>query len=68
MATNDLRNADLSKLQVNDMTKEQKLELRRRYQNFLKQYMKDAAKASAAPPPPKKHTKWVPTKVIRKPL
>jgi len=72
VSNHDLRNADLSSLRVNDMTTEQKTELRRRYQEFLRHVMKKgSATAGASPgpaPAPPKHTKWVPSKVIRKPL
>lgn len=65
MSEDDLQNADLSNLRVNEMTVEQRMEMRRRYQNFIRNVMKGSAIGSSSPPAAKNPTKWVPTKVIR---
>lgn len=59
MPNDDLRNADLSHLRVQEMTPEQRAELRRRYDDFLERVVKPtAARAPAAPR--KKVQAWAP--------
>jgi len=57
---NGLRQADLSNLRVQDMTPEQRAELRRRYADFVRHF--DCAPPSAAPPKAgrKRIRKWMP--------
>ncbi|GGF32728.1 hypothetical protein GCM10011611_43640 [Aliidongia dinghuensis] len=54
----DLRQADLSSLTINQMTKEQRAELRRRFEEFVSAFTKHNpnARITAAP----KVRKWVP--------
>jgi hypothetical protein len=65
--TEDLRQADLSHLDVRDMTPAQRAELRRRYEVFVAR-MRSASHAAKLPAPPKKQKKlpkWTPTKRVR---
>jgi hypothetical protein len=56
----ELRHADLSHLRLQDMTPDQRAELRRRYDYFVKHF---GAARAATPPAPKSTArvrKWVP--------
>ena len=59
MPDEDLRQADLSHLRIEDMTDAQRAELRRRYNDFVERVLK---RPSAAVPaaPTKKVAKWMP--------
>jgi hypothetical protein len=56
----DLRNADLSNLSVDDMSPEQRAEMRRRFRDFLQNVWKAAPATPSRPA--KKIRRWVPTK------
>jgi hypothetical protein len=56
----DLRQADLSHLAVKDMTPEQRAELRRRYDEFVKNVVRAGERSQKLPGPAKKLRKWVP--------
>ncbi len=53
----DLSQADLSNLSLKDMTPAQRAEMRRRYDDFMKTFKKDAV---APTPMPAGVRKWVP--------
>ena len=61
MEQKNLRNADLSHLLVQDMTPEQRAEMRRRFEHFVRNVMR---KGKAAPRPQKtpRPAKWLPGK------
>ncbi len=61
MPDEDLQQADLSHLRLNDMTAAQKAEMRRRYVDFVRRL----AKPPASPIRVSKATSWVPAKKIR---
>ena len=65
MRQDDLRQADLSRLTVSDMTPAQRAELKRRYQRFVANFQPET---EAKPPagPARKPKKWVPTKKVKK--
>jgi hypothetical protein len=54
-----LRNADLSHLRVQDMTPEQRAEIRRRYEHFVRNIMR-RGKAAAGPQKTPHVAKWTP--------
>jgi len=58
----DLRNADLSKLSVEEMTPAQRDELRRRFRDFLQNVWTARPNAAERPQPAKKVRRWIPTK------
>ena len=58
-ADEDLRQADLSHLTVNEMTTAQRLEIRRRYAEFIKRLVKPSA-AKPMPTPVRPSSKWTP--------
>ena len=55
----DLRQADLSHLAVNEMTTAQRAEIRRRYADFIKRLAKPST-ARPVPVPARTSTKWMP--------
>jgi hypothetical protein len=59
----DLRNADLSKLSVGEMSPEQRAEMRRRFQDFLANVWKTPSR-EAKPAPRKPVRPWRPTKRV----
>jgi hypothetical protein len=62
MADDDLRQADLSNLMVQDMTPAQKAEMRRRYAEFVETMRSRRLLATKLPPATaKKLQKWVPS-------
>ena len=67
MSDDELRQADLSHLRIDQMTPEQKAEIRRRYDEFVRSLAGRAPKPSrnAASATPPNATKWVPTKKVR---
>jgi hypothetical protein len=64
MSDDELRQADLSHLRIDQMTPEQKAEMRRRYDEFVRSIAGRAPKPSrsAAGTAPPNTTKWVPKK------
>jgi hypothetical protein len=58
-ADEDLRQADLSHLAVNEMTIAQRAEIRRRYADFIKRLAKPPA-AKPTPTPTRPSSKWTP--------
>jgi hypothetical protein len=62
MSDTDLRNADLSELDVRDMTAEQRAELRRRYVDFVQRVGRRPTKAAAPAPKSRGARAWVPGK------
>ncbi|HEX3499978.1 MAG TPA: hypothetical protein VHT04_11720 [Stellaceae bacterium] len=62
-ADNDLRQADLSHLQLGEMTAAQRAEIRRRYADFIKRLAKPTLPRTAATPA-QSSTKWVPGKKV----
>jgi hypothetical protein len=64
MEDDDLRQADLSRLSVGEMTPAQRAELKRRYQKFVANFQPETeAKLPASPA--RKPKKWVPGKKVR---
>jgi hypothetical protein len=61
MEEKNLRNADLSHLRVQEMTPEQRAEMRRRFEHFVRNVMRKG-KAAAAPQKTPRAAKWVPGK------
>ena len=59
MTDEDLQQADLSHLRLNDMTPAQKAEMRRRYVDFVRRL----AKPPAGPVRVTKATNWLPRKI-----
>jgi hypothetical protein len=59
MKNDDLSQADLSHLRVQDMTDAQRAELRRRFEDFVTRVVKRPL-PGAAGTPPKRAEKWVP--------
>jgi hypothetical protein len=55
---NDLRQADLSHLNVNEMTTEQRAEIRRRFEEFVSAFRKTGPNQQITAAP--KVKKWVP--------
>jgi hypothetical protein len=55
-----LRQADLSHLRLQDMTPGQRAELRRRYENFSRHFGSRAPPSSAEPKKKPRVRKWVP--------
>jgi hypothetical protein len=64
MAEQDLRNADLSRLSVEEMSPAQRAELKRRFKDFLRNVWTARPSAASRPAPPKKIKPWVPTKRV----
>lgn len=60
MQTDDLRQADLSHLTVSEMTPEQRAELKRRYDAFLRDVVRRRPVATRLPGGGPKLRKWVP--------
>ena len=60
--SDDLRQADLSGLSVEQMSVEQKAELRRRFQAFVADVWVGGRKAAAPARPERKIRPWLPTK------
>jgi hypothetical protein len=62
MADEDLRNADLSHLRIDEMSEAQRAELRRRYDDFVRRVVKPqrAPASPAAPAAAKPVRKWTP--------
>ena len=57
----ELRQADLSHLHLQDMTPEQRAELRRRYDDFVRHFGRDGVAPSRYPEPkPPRLRKWTP--------
>ena len=54
----DLRQADLSNLKINQMTKEQRAEMRRRFEEFVGAFVKTGPNQQVTHAP--KVRKWVP--------
>ncbi|HEV2676849.1 MAG TPA: hypothetical protein VGV37_20145 [Aliidongia sp.] len=54
----DLRQADLSNLTINQMTKEQRAEIRRRFEEFISAFAKNGPNQQITAAP--KVRKWVP--------
>jgi len=54
----DLRQANLSNLKINDMTKEQRAEIRRRFEEFVGAFRKSGPNQQITAAP--KVKKWVP--------
>ena len=57
---NDLRQADLSHLRLQEMTPDQRAELRRRYQTFIEHFGGTATAPTRYPAPKPRVRKWVP--------
>jgi hypothetical protein len=55
-----LRQADLSHLHLQDMTPDQRAELRRRYDDFVGHFGRDGIAPSRYPEPKKRVRKWTP--------
>jgi hypothetical protein len=55
-----LRQADLSHLHLQDMTPDQRAELRRRYDDFVGHFGRDGIAPSRYPEPKKRLRKWTP--------
>jgi hypothetical protein len=62
MHDENLRQADLSHLEVKDMTPEQRAELKRRYDAFVRDVARRGPVRTRLPGAPKKLVKWVPGK------
>jgi hypothetical protein len=62
MDHDDLRQADLSHLRLNDMTVEQRAEMRRRYLEFVQHHAK---KVAAPPRRAAKPARWMPGRAAR---
>jgi hypothetical protein len=60
MDDGDLRNADFSHLRVQDMTAEQRAEMRRRYAEFVRRVVRRPAVEQGKPAKPRRVAKWVP--------
>ena len=57
----ELRQADLTHLRLQDMSPEERAELRRRYDDFVRHFGRDGAAPSRYPEPPKPRVrKWTP--------
>jgi hypothetical protein len=56
----ELRQADLSHLRLQDMTPEQRAELRRRYENFAQHFGSRAPSPTVAPQKKPQLRKWTP--------
>jgi len=65
MTEDDLRQADLSQLNLRDMTPAQRAELKRRYQKFIANFEPETETKLAAGPA-RKPKKWVPGKKLAK--
>jgi hypothetical protein len=55
-----LRQADLSHLHLQDMTPDQRAEMRRRYDDFVRHFGRDGIAPSRYPEPKKRVRKWTP--------
>jgi hypothetical protein len=55
-----LHQADLSHLHLQDMTPDQRAELRRRYDDFVRHFGRDGIAPSRYPEPKKRVRKWTP--------
>jgi hypothetical protein len=62
--SDDLRQADLSKLKESEMTDAQRAELRRRFQDFVKNVWANGRRAAAPKRAPRSVKAWVPTKRV----
>jgi hypothetical protein len=62
MSDTDLRNADLSDVAIADMTPEQRAEMKRRYEDFVRTMIKAAPKNAARRRATGEAKPWVPTK------
>jgi hypothetical protein len=62
-ADDELRQADLSHLQLSEMSTAQRAEIRRRYADFIKRLAKPQAPRTMATPT-QSSTKWVPGKKV----
>jgi hypothetical protein len=60
MDDSNLRDADLSHLRVQDMTPEQRAEMRRRYVEFVRRMVRAPAQPHVAPRAKRRVKKWVP--------
>jgi hypothetical protein len=58
----DLRNADLSNRDVRQMSDDEKAELRRRYEHFIKHVVKAGPTSAGPVKAPSRAKPWVPTK------
>ncbi len=56
----ELRQADLTHLRLQEMTREQRAELRRRYEDFLRHFGGTGVAPTRYPEREKRVTKWVP--------
>ena len=65
-ADEDLRQADLSHLRVEDMTEAQRAELKRRYEDFVSRVVKPRSAARTPRAAVKSPVKWVPGGVKRR--
>jgi hypothetical protein len=62
MSDTDLRNADLSNIEVSEMTAEQHAELRRRYEDFIRHVVRAAPKQAPPQQSPRRVQRWQPGK------
>jgi len=62
MSDAKLRNADLSNRDVSQMSPEEKAELRRRYEHFVKHVMRAGPNGPGPVKAPSRAKPWVPTK------
>ncbi len=62
-----LRNRDLSRKPVNLLTKEEKLELKRRFEDFVNVLRRDSSGPERHDPPAPKAVKWDPKRHGSKP-
>ena len=60
MDDRDLRNEDLSHLSVQDMTAEQRAEMRRRYVDFVRRMVRAPARPPVPANKPRRVKKWLP--------
>jgi hypothetical protein len=56
----ELRQTDLSHLHLQDMTPNERAELRRRYDDFVRHFGRDGMAPSRYPEPKKRVRKWTP--------
>ena len=61
----ELRQADLSRFDYNEMTPQEQAEMKRRFQEFMTAVKPRAGAKAAAPAKPKTVTKWTPKTVGR---
>jgi hypothetical protein len=60
MEDSDLRDADLSHLRVQDMTADERAEMRRRYVEFVRRMVRPRARPPAAASKQRRVKKWMP--------